>query len=149
MAALALGGCGGGDGPSDETQVRDTLRTFATAVEKRDYQTLCDEVFAPKLLQGLESIGLPCEVALARSTLSQVKDPQLTVGEVTVDGKSASAEVRTSSEGRKPSSDTVELVKISGRWRVAALGAPERPTPTATATATAAKTATAGPSPSP
>jgi hypothetical protein len=131
MAALALAGCGGGGGPNDETQVRDTLRTFAGAVEKHDYQTLCDDVFAPKLLQGLESIGLPCEIALSKSTLAEVKDPQLTVGEVTVDGKSAHAEVKTSSAGRPPSSDTVELVKLQGRWRVAALGGPPTPTPTA------------------
>jgi hypothetical protein len=135
MAALALGGCGGGDGPSDEAQVRETLSTFATAVEKRDYQTLCDEVFAPKLLQGLEAIGLPCEVALSKSTLSEVEDPQLTVGAITVEGKRAQAEVRTSSAGNKPSSDTVELVKLSGGWRVEALGAPERPDATATPTA--------------
>jgi hypothetical protein len=128
--ALALAGCGGG-GPNDEAQVRDTLSTFARAVEKRDYQTLCDKVFAPKLLRGLESIGLPCEIALSKSTLAQVEDPQLTVGEVTVEGKRAHAEVRTSSAGSPPSSDTVELVKLEGSWRVEALGAPPTPTPTA------------------
>jgi hypothetical protein len=131
-AALALAGCGGGGGPSDETQVRDTLGTFARAVEKRDYQKLCDDVFAPKLLQGLESIGLPCEIALSKSTLAEVEDPELTVGEVTVDGKRAHAEVRTSAAGRPASSDTVELVEVEGEWRVAALGSPRGPTSSAT-----------------
>jgi hypothetical protein len=132
MAALAVAGCGGGGGPNDETLVRDTLQTFAKAVEQRDYQTLCDKVFAPELLRGLESIGLPCEIALSKSTLASVKDPQLTVGEVTVDGKNAHAEVRTSAAGRPASSDTVELVKLQGRWRVAALGGSPKVTPSAT-----------------
>ena len=48
-----------------------SLATFATATEKRDYATLCDKVFAPKLLTGLQEIGLPCEVAM-RNSLGKV-----------------------------------------------------------------------------
>ena len=72
-AAAVLGGCGGG--PSDEQQVRDVLRAFATATEKRDYQRLCDDVFAPKLLNGLEQIGLPCELAM-KQPLGSVRNPR-------------------------------------------------------------------------
>ena len=137
LVALALlaGGCGGGDA-SDEEQVRDVLGTFARAVEGRDYQRLCDEVFAPKLLDGLAGIGLPCEVAL-RNSLGEVKDPRLTVGGVTVEDDRATAEIRTSAEGQQPSSDTLELQRVDGKWKVSALsGADEQATPTATATAT-------------
>ena len=131
--ALLLAGCGGGEG-SDEEQVRDVLATFARAVESRDYQRLCDEVFAPKLLDGLAGIGLPCEVAL-RNSLGEVKDPRLTVGAVTVRGDRATAEVRTSAEGQEPSSDTLELQRVEGKWKVSALDAgDEQPAPGATAT---------------
>jgi hypothetical protein len=120
-AAPVLGGCGGG--PSDEQQVREALRVFASATERRDYQRLCDEVFAPKLLSGLEQIGLPCELAMKQS-LGTVRNPRLTVGKVTVadDGKTATAEVRTAAEGQEPSSDQVKLQKVKDEWRVASLG---------------------------
>ena len=124
FAALLLLGACGEDSPTDEQQVRETLQKFATSVEGRDYQVLCDEVFAPELLEGLQEIGLPCEIAMQKS-LGRVKEPKLTVGEVTVDGNAASAEVRTSAQGQAPSTDTLELEKLSGDWRVSALGGPQ------------------------
>jgi hypothetical protein len=129
---VALAGCGQ-SAPPPEQQVRDTLHTFATAVEKRDYQSLCDKVFAPKLLQGLESIGLPCEIAMQKS-FDNVKDPKLTIGSVTVTGAKASAQIKTSATGQSPSTDTIELSRIKGRWRVSALGSAPQPTPTPTQT---------------
>src|SRR3954454_3989344 len=107
ILVLALLGSGCGDRtPSDEEQVRDVLTTFARSTERRDYQKLCDEVFAPKLLTGLQEIGLPCEVAL-RNSLGDVKTPRLTVGKVAVKGKTATADIRTAAEGQQPSSDTI------------------------------------------
>ena len=125
VSALLLAGCGG-DTPGDEAQVRTTLQRFIAAVEERDYQTLCDKVFAPKLLQGLQSIGLPCEIAM-RTSLGEVKEPRLTVGTITIDGRTAHAEVKTSAKGQPPSSDTLELSKVSAGWRVSALGSPRGP----------------------
>lgn len=134
LLTVALGGCGDRT-PSDEEQVRDVLATFARSVEKRDYQRLCDDVFSPKLLDGLQGIGLPCEVAL-RNSLGEVKEPRLTVGAVNVSGSRATAEVRTSAAGQEPSSDKVELERVDGKWRVSALGSSGEATPTPTATAT-------------
>jgi hypothetical protein len=125
LLAIALPGCGGRT-PSDEEQIRDVLATFARSVEKRDYQRLCDDVFAPKLLDGLRGIGLPCEVAL-RNSLGEVQDPRLTVGGVTVRGDRATAEVRTSAEGQAPSSDRLELQRVDGTWKVSALSGAEAP----------------------
>ncbi len=136
-ATVALAGCGGTKKPTAEAQVRATLESFASAVEKRDYQTLCDRIFAPKLLQGLQSIGLPCEIAM-RTSLGEVKDPQLTVGTVTVTGKTASAEIKTAATGQAPSTDTIRLQRIKARWRVSALGG----APSASATPTATPTGT-------
>jgi hypothetical protein len=130
ILAAALAGCGART-PSDEEQVRDVLATFARSVEKRDYQRLCDDVFAPKLLSGLQSIGLPCEVAL-RNSLGEVSEPRLTVGRVAVRGEKATAEVKTSAAGQDPSSDTVELARVDGSWKVSALGAAAAPAATAT-----------------
>jgi hypothetical protein len=120
----ALAGCGDRT-PSDEEQVREVLTTFAKATERRDYRTMCDEVFAPKLLSGLQEIGLPCEVAL-RNSLGEVRNPRLTVGKVTVRGKAATADIRTAAEGQEPSSDTIRLDKIKEKWRVSDLDAAPR-----------------------
>ena len=119
-AALALAGCGDRT-PSDSEQVRTVLQTFAKATEQRDYARLCDEVLAPKLLTGLQQIGLPCEVALKRS-LGSVKNPKLTVGKVQVKGRTATAEVRTAADGQPPSSDTLRLQKVKAGWRVSSIG---------------------------
>lgn len=124
-AALALAGCGG---PSDEEQVRDTLTDFTKATAAKDYQKLCDQLLAPSLIADLKKIGLPCELALQQG-LADVKQPKLIVGDVRVDGKKASAEVRTSAEGQAPSSDTVELERTDGGWRISSLSTPSEPGP--------------------
>jgi hypothetical protein len=118
----ALAGCG--SGPTAQEQVRQTLDEFGRATAAKDYQALCDRVFAKKLVDKLTQVGLPCEVAMQRS-FENVKNPRLTIGRITVakDEKSAKAEVRTSASGQTPSQDTVELVPVGDDgWRVSSLG---------------------------
>jgi hypothetical protein len=119
LAACALAGCGD-SGPSDEQQIRSVLAQFERATAAGDYQTLCDDVFAPKLIEAVKQIGLPCEVALQKG-FENVRDPRLTVGAIAVDEDKATAEVRSSAAGEAPSQDTVELVRVGDGWRVASL----------------------------
>ena len=119
LVACALAGCGD-SGPSDEQQIRTTLDQFAQATAAQDYPALCQRILAPKLVDTLEQIGLPCEAALRRG-FEGVKQPQISVGDVTVDGDSAKAQVRSSAEGQKPSQDTVELARVNGQWRISSL----------------------------
>ena len=121
LAAAVLAACGGG--PSDDQQVRQTLRDFVKATADKDYKLICDQLLAPRLVDQVKEIGLPCEKALQRG-LGDVRDPRLTIGRVTVDGARASAQIRTSAAGQQPSEDTVELTKVDGRWRVSSLGRP-------------------------
>jgi hypothetical protein len=122
LAAALLAGCGD-EGPSTQEQVRTTLDEFARAMTAKDYQSLCDEVLAPKLIEKLQQVGLPCEIAMQRA-FQDVQNPRLTIGKITVakDEKSATAEVRTSASGQAPSQDTVELVPVKDGWRVSTLG---------------------------
>ena len=46
LAAALLAGCGD-SGPTAEEQVRQTLAEFGRATAAKDYQALCDRVFAP------------------------------------------------------------------------------------------------------
>lgn len=117
---LAAAGCGSRE-PSDQEQVRSVLASFASATAAKEYGTLCDEIFAPVLLEGIRGIGLPCEVAL-RNSLGDVKNPQMTVGTVQIEGKTAKAQVRSSAEDQEPSRDTLELVKLKDGWKVSSLG---------------------------
>jgi hypothetical protein len=120
LALLILAGCGGG-GPTPEEQVRSTVTEFGRATAAKDYQTLCDRLLAPSLVEEVESIGLPCEVALRRG-LGDVREPRLTIGRVEVHDDEASAEIRTSAAGEEPSKDTLELVNLDGTWKISSLG---------------------------
>ena len=120
LPVFALG-CGDA-GPDEEEAVRATVERYAAAVAAKDYDTLCDELFAPELLRGARAQGLPCETALATG-LDDVRDPTARVGAVVVDeqASSATARVRTDAANQPPSEDTVRLVRRDGRWRIIAL----------------------------
>jgi hypothetical protein len=120
LACAPLAGCGA-SGPSEREQVRQTVSTFARSVEAKDYGTLCDRVLAPKLIEEVQQIGLPCEVALERG-LGDVREPRLTVGRIDVKGEHATAEIRTSAAGQPPSRDTLELDRAGDSWRITSLG---------------------------
>jgi ketosteroid isomerase-like protein len=114
----ALGGCGGG--PSDVERVHDAVEAFGKASAAKDYQRLCDDLLAPKLVSEVEAAGLPCEVALKQG-LAEVSSPRLTIGEIKVAGDAATADVQSSASGEKPSRDTLQLVRVNDSWRIASL----------------------------
>jgi hypothetical protein len=121
LVACVLAGCGD-SGPSDEQRIRTTLSEFQRATAARDYRALCDRILAPKLIETVKQIGLPCEIALQKG-FEDVKEPRLSIGTIEVDDDTATAQVRSSAAGESPSNDTVELVKVGDGWRIASLGA--------------------------
>jgi hypothetical protein len=121
LAVCVLAGCGD-SGPSDEQRIRTTLSEFQRATAARDYRALCDRILAPKLIETVKQIGLPCEIALQKG-FEDVKEPRLSIGTIEVDDDTATAQVRSSAAGESPSNDTVELVKVGDGWRIASLGA--------------------------
>ena len=120
-AVAALAGCGS-NGPSDEERVASTVTAFGRATAAKDYPALCKQILAPALISKVEEVGLPCEQAM-RKALGTVRDPRLSIGQVTVRGDTATAEVRTSAAGQEPSRDTLQLQRVRGAWRIASLGA--------------------------
>ncbi len=111
----------GDQGPTPEEQVRSTVAEFGRATESKDYQALCDDLLSPTLIDDVEAVGLPCEVAL-REGLSDVREPRLTIGRIQIDGQRATAEVSTTAAGQKPSRDTLRLENVGGAWKIASLG---------------------------
>lgn len=120
IVLLLLAGCGE-SGPTPEQQVRSAVTEFGRATAAKDYQALCDRLLAPSLVEEVEAIGLPCEVAM-RQGLGRVREPRLTIGRIDVREDRASAEVRTSAAGEEPSQDTLELVNVDGTWKISSLG---------------------------
>ena len=57
-----------------------------------------------------------------RDSLGSVRNPRLSVGRIDVKGSTATAEVRTSADGQQPSTDTVRLDRLKGKWKISALG---------------------------
>jgi ketosteroid isomerase-like protein len=127
VVLAACAGCGEPEA-SDEEQIRAALTEFSRATAAKDYQALCDRLLAPELVADVKKIGLPCEIALQQG-LGEVRQPRLIVGDVTIEGERARAEVRTSAEGQAPSRDTVELVHTDNGWRIASLATPSEPGP--------------------
>ena len=125
---VVVAGCGGDDKPSDADQVRAALVSFGKATAAHDYTTMCTKLLAPTLLDKLRQVGLGCEEALKQG-LGDVKSPQLSVGKITVNGDTADAEVRTSAEGQAPSTDTVQLRRVDGNWKIASLAGTAEPGP--------------------
>ena len=120
LALLLVAGCGD-QGPTPEEEVRATVNSFGRATAAKDFQALCDRLLAPSLVEEVESIGLPCEVAMRRG-LGDVREPRISIGTVRVDGERASVEVRTSAAGEEPSQDTLRLLRIGDAWRISSLG---------------------------
>ena len=106
--------------PDREDEVRETLERYAAATRDKDYQTLCDDLYAKELVDRIRAAGLPCEVAL-RTGLEDRQNPQLRVLAVDVVGDTANARVRSSAGGEVPSTDTVTLIREDDSWRVSSL----------------------------
>jgi hypothetical protein len=124
VVILALQLRGGRD---DQQLVRDALAQFEKASADKDYQTLCDDLFASSYVRQTASSGLPCEVAL-RTGLEDVKNPTLEVLSVEVNGDRAAARVRGSAAGQVPGDSVYTLVREDGEWRILPPG-PDAATP--------------------
>jgi hypothetical protein len=120
LAFLLCGVVACGEEVSDAERVRSAVEAFGNASAAKDYQRLCDDLLAPRLVEEVESAGLPCEVALKQG-LGDVSSPRLTIGAIHVDGDKATADVRSSAQGQKPSRDTLQLVRVNDSWRIASL----------------------------
>jgi ketosteroid isomerase-like protein len=112
-AAALLSACGRGE----EREVRDTLERYAEAVERKDYQALCDDLLSRDLIENLRRVGKPCEIAL-QDGFEDVQGPTIEIKRIEVDGDTASAVARTDAANQDPSEDTIRLAKEDGDWKI-------------------------------
>lgn len=144
---LAAAGCGADkegaadDGPTAETQVRAVVAKFGIATREKDYQQICDQLLSDQLVQKIEGVGLPCEVALQRG-LGDVRAPTLEINDVSISHGRALVSIHTTAAGQPPSDDALQLVLEGRDWKIASLAAPEG---TGATTATTPTTTTTTP----
>ena len=128
-AALFAVGCGSS---SDRQDVRDAVERFGAATAEKDYQEICDKLIAETLVESVEAVGLPCELAFRRG-LENVEEPSLAIGQVDVNKSKALVRVRSEAKGQPASEDLLELVLEGGEWKVSALAKPQPQRPEAPA----------------
>jgi Putative lumazine-binding len=122
---LASSGCslGGGDeakpasGPP--AQIAQTVNRLERAVAKKDYETICNQLFTAQARK--RAGGADCARQIA-SAAEGVKRPSIAIEAIDVEGDRATVRVRTRAQGQARVSDELQLRRQNGRWLVEALG---------------------------
>jgi uncharacterized lipoprotein YmbA len=123
-AALSLSACGTASTSNDvkftgaQKDVADLVGKLATAGQRHDASTICNDNLSQQLLTELKSAGGDCEAEM-KDAISDATDYDLQVRSVKVNGNNATAQVR---QGDKGKVSTFTFVKEGGGWRASALG---------------------------
>jgi hypothetical protein len=123
-AALTLSACGTASSSSDvkftgaQKDVADLVDKLATAGQRHDASTICNDILATQLVKELKTAGGDCESEM-KDAISDATDYDLQVRSVKVTGNNATAQVRQGDKGKVA---TFTFVKEAGGWRATALG---------------------------
>jgi ketosteroid isomerase-like protein len=119
VAALAVAGCGGGGG-DDRADVRQTMREFVTALNKRDADEFCEKLITRDFVEkqtfakGDKAID-ECKRQLKQTKGLKVKLARITSLSVKGDDATVHAVLETPS-GQSP--QLYRLKKEDGGWRI-------------------------------
>jgi hypothetical protein len=125
VAMLAPVGCslGGDDEPQPVSgpakEVAAAVERFEQAVARRDFKTICNELFTATARQ--RAGGDDC-VAQTSSAVEGLTRPRLQIEEIRVSDDTAAVKVATEASGQARVIDSMELRKADGRWLVEAVG---------------------------
>jgi hypothetical protein len=121
--ALAAGaGCGGSGDPKPITgapaRVAEAVQALERATARRDFKRVCDELLTAgaRRLSG----GRDCAERLGR-VAANLREPRIRIDRIEVEGEQASVRVTTTARGQGPVTETLELVRERGRFRIASL----------------------------
>jgi hypothetical protein len=124
-AMLAPVGCsiGGDEEPKPVSgapkEIAATVDQLERAVARRDYATICNDLFTQTARQ--RAGGDEC-VSQTRSAAEDVLRPTIQIEQIAVKGDNAVVTVATTAEGQARVTDTLELHRTGGRWLIEALG---------------------------
>jgi len=123
-AALALSACGTASTSNDvkftgaQKDVADLVDKLATAGQRHDASTICNDILSKQLVAELKTAGGDCESEM-KDAIADATDYDLQVRSVKIDGNNATAQVRQGDKGKVA---TFTFVKEGGGWRASALG---------------------------
>ena len=123
-AMLAPVGCsiGADDEPRPVTgqakEIAATVDQLERAVARRDYATICNELFTTNARE--RAGGGEC-VSQMRSAAEDVLHPAIQVEEIAVKDDRAVVRVATTAKGQARVTDTLELRRTGGDWLIEAL----------------------------
>jgi hypothetical protein len=123
-AALALSACGTASSSNDvkfsgaEQDVADVISKLATAGQRHNASTICNDILSKQLVAQLKSAGGNCEDEM-KDAISDATDYDLQVRSVKVTGDNATAQVRQGDKGKVA---TFTFVKENGDWRASSFG---------------------------
>jgi hypothetical protein len=122
--AGALGGCGEtastGSFQGESHAVAQAIADFQSNVTAREQKKLCQNNLAAAVTARLTRAAGSCQAAL-KNQLLQIDATGLTIKSISVNGKTATARVKSTYSGKTRES-TLTLVKEGGRWRIAGAG---------------------------
>ena len=125
VALLAPVGCslGGDDEPQPVSgpakEVAAAVERFEQAVARRDFKTICNQLFTATARQ--RAGGDDC-VAQTSTAVEGLRRPRLQIEEIRVSHDTAAVKVATEASGQARVIDSMELRKTDGRWLVEAVG---------------------------
>jgi hypothetical protein len=123
-AALTLSACGTASTSNDvkftgaQKDVADLVDKLATAGQRHDASTICNDILSKQLVAELKTAGGDCESEM-KDAIADATDYDLQVRSVKIDGNNATAQVRQGDKGKVA---TFTFVKEGGGWRANALG---------------------------
>jgi hypothetical protein len=96
-----------------------TVRQFESALAGRDWAGICNRLYTSK---AREAAGGPhCPSALAQSA-GGLRDPRVKIVSVLVRGPAATVTVAASVNGKRPVTDSIQLQREDGQYRIASAG---------------------------
>jgi hypothetical protein len=125
IVMLAPSGCslGADEEPKrvsgEAAQVAVTVKRLERAVERKDFDTICEQLFTARARE--RAGGEECTRQL-RSAVEGLEGPSIEIERIDLNKDRATVRVRTDAEGQARVTDELELRRQGGRWLVEALG---------------------------
>ena len=125
LLALAFAGCGttapksSVDNFKDPEQraVAQKVEDLETAGKRNKPDDICSSILAKQLVDQLDAAGTDCPTEMKKA-IEDANDFDLEVRKVTINGATATAEVRQGTDGP---TETMQFAREKGQWRATAL----------------------------
>ena len=125
LLALALAGCGTAsqsssvDNFSDPNQraIAQKIEDLEDAGKRNKPDDICSDILSAKLVGELDSAGTDCATEMKKA-IEDANDFDLDVRKVTINGDTATAEVRQGTDGP---TEEMQFAREKGQWRATAL----------------------------